>query len=142
MGTQKTFNATVTYEKKATKAQLPLSFSWNGKEGHDPAGRLTVTLAKTKVGNQQIELKAVGRFHDIITKREEEKYDNIPTHSTCKLKAVEVTSTIYSTDGKTKLKTSTKGVLRMYINVENPSAILTFLDPETGLQIAATFVKK
>ena len=141
MGTQKTFNATVTYEKKATKAQLPLSFSWNGKEGSDPAGRLTVTLAKTQVGNQQIELKAVGRFHDIITKREVEK-DNIRTHSTCKLKAVEVTSTIYSTDGKTKLKTSTKGVLRMYINAADPSAILTFLDPETGLQIAATFVKK
>jgi hypothetical protein len=33
-------------------------------------------------------------------------------------------------------------VLRMYINAADPSAILTFLDPETGLQIAATFVKK
>ena len=139
LGTQKTFNATVTYEKKATKAQLPLSFSWNGKEGRDPAGRLTVTLAKTQVGNQQIELKAVGRFHDIITKREFAKYDNIVTGGTCKLKAVEVTSTIYSADGKTKLKTSTKGVLRMYANTGKPQAILNFIDPETGLQIAASF---
>ena len=141
LGTQKTFNATVTYEKKATKAQLPLSFSWNGKEGRDPAGRLTVTLAKTQVGNQQIELKAVGRFHDIITKREFAKYDkyDFSNRGTVKLKSLEVVATVYSADGKTKLKTSTKGVLRMYANTGKPQAILNFIDPETGLQIAASF---
>lgn len=141
LGTQKTFSATVTYEKKATKAQLPLSFSWNGKEGRDPAGRLTVTLAKTQVGNQQIELKAVGRFHDIITKREFAKYDkyDFSNRGTVKLKSVEVVATVYSADGKTKLKTSTKGVLRMYANTGKPQAILNFLDPEIGLLIEASF---
>jgi len=144
LGTQRTFDATVTYEKKATKVLLPISFSWNGKEGNDPAGRLTVTLAKTQVGNQQIELKAVGRFHDIITKREFAKYDkyDFSNRGTVKLKSVEVVATIYSADGKTKLKTSTKGVLRMYANTGKPQAILNFLDPETGLLIEASFGDK
>jgi hypothetical protein len=30
-------------------------------------------------------------------------------------------------------------VLRMYINAGKPQAILNFIDPETGLQIAASF---
>ena len=70
----------------------------------------------------QLGFSGKARFIDVLTKSEEAIYGQGNTDKT-KLKAVEVTTTLWDATGTQTLKTSAKGEVRMIVNVEKKSNV-------------------
>ena len=125
-------------EGKTTEVALPITFVWDGKEPNNVTGRMQLSLAKTAVSgvNLQLGFSGKARFIDVLTKSEEAIYGQGNTDKT-KLKAVEVTTTLWDATGTQTLKTSAKGEVRMIVNVEKKITSFPYLNKELGLTIYA-----
>ena len=133
-----TITAKLTYEGKTTDVALPIAFAWDGKEPNNVTGRMQLSLAKTAVSgvNLQLAFSGKARFIDVLTKSEEKIYGQGNTDKT-KLKAAEVTTTLWDATGTQTLKTSAKGEVRMIVNVEKKITSFSYLNKELGLTIYA-----
>lgn len=138
LGTTQTITAKLTYEGKITEVALPITFVWDGKEPNNVTGRMQLSLAKTEVsgGNLQLAFSGKARFIDVLTKSEEKIYGQGNTDKT-KLKAADVTTTLWDATGTQTLKTSAKGEVRMIVNVEKKITSFSYLNKELGLTIYA-----
>ena len=138
LGATQTITAKLTYEGKTTEVALPITFVWDGKAPNNVTGRMQLSLAKTAVSgvNLQLAFSGKARFIDVLTKSEEEIYGQGNTDKT-KLKAVEVTTTLWDATGTQTLKTSAKGEVRMIVNVEKKITSFSYLNKGLGLTIYA-----
>ena len=133
-----TITAKLTYEGKTTDVALPIAFAWDGKEPNNVTGRMQLLLGKTAVSgaNMQLSFNGKARFIDVLTKSEEAIYGQGNTDKT-KLKAADVTTTLWDATGTQTLKTSAKGEVRMIVNVEKKITSFSYLNKELGLTIYA-----
>lgn len=138
LGATQTITAKLTYEGKTTEVTLPIAFVWDGKAPNNVTGRMQLSLAKTAVSgvNLQLGFSGKARFIDVLTKSEEAIYGQGNTDKT-KLKAAEVTTTLWDATGTQTLKTSAKGEVRMIVNVEKKITSFSYLNKELGLTIYA-----
>lgn len=138
LGATQTITAKLTYEGKTTEVALPITFVWDGKEPNNVTGRMQLSLAKTEVsgGNLQLAFSGKARFIDVLTQNEKTIYGQGNTDKT-KLKAADVTTTLWDATGTQTLKTSAKGEVRMIVNVEKKITSFSYLNKELGLTIYA-----
>ena len=95
-------------------------------------------LGKTAVSGANMQLSFNGKAHfiDVLIKSEEAIYGQGNTDKT-KLKAADVTTTLWDATGTQTLKTSAKGEVRMIVNVEKKITSFSYLNKELGLTIYA-----
>ena len=138
LGATQTITAKLTYEGKTTEVALPIAFVWDGKEPNNVTGRMQLSLAKTAVSgvNLQLDFSGKARFIDVLTQNEKTIYGQGNTDKT-KLKAADVTTTLWDATGTQVLKTSAKGEVRMIVNVEKKITSFSYLNKELGLTIYA-----
>ena len=138
LGATQTITAKLTYEGKTTEVALPIAFVWDGKAPNNVTGRMQLSLAKTAVSgvNLQLAFSGKARFIDVLTQNEKTIYGQGNTDKT-KLKAAEVTTTLWDATGTQTLKTSAKGEVRMIVNVEKKITSFSYLNKELGLTIYA-----
>lgn len=138
LGATQTITAKLTYEGKTTEVTLPIAFVWDGKAPNNVTGRMQLSLAKTAVSgvNLQLDFSGKARFIDVLTQNEKTIYGQGNTDKT-KLKAADVTTTLWDATGTQTLKTSAKGEVRMIVNVEKKITSFSYLNKELGLTIYA-----